>query len=234
MSDQQVAIVTAASRGIGGACARELAARGYAVALMARSEDVRQLADELGGVSHLGSVDRPEDLAALVELTISTYGRVDAVVNNTGHPPRGTLLELTDADWHAALDLLVLNVVRMARLVTPIMERQGGGAIVNVSTFGAVEPNLAFPLSSSLRAALAAVTKLYADAHGHSGIRMNSILPGYLDNYELSDQTREAIPMHRAGMLSEVARTAAFLLSPDAGYINGQSIRVDGGLTRSF
>src|SRR3954464_5774405 len=151
MSEQRVAIVTAAGRGIGAACARELAARGYAVALMARSEEVEALASELGGLAYRGSVDRPEDLEGLVRDTLAAYGRVDAVVNNTGHPAVGGRLEISDADWHAALDLLVLPVIRMVPVVTPVMERQGGGAIVNISAFGAVQPNPPLPLSPALR-----------------------------------------------------------------------------------
>src|SRR5918911_40694 len=135
MHEQPVAIVTAASRGIGAACARELAGRGYRVGLLARSAEVQDLARELGGVGWVGSVASVEGLEGVVRTTLEAFGRIDGVVNNTGHPARGELLEISDADWHAGLDLLLLNVVRMARLVTPIMERQGGGAIVNISTF---------------------------------------------------------------------------------------------------
>jgi NAD(P)-dependent dehydrogenase (short-subunit alcohol dehydrogenase family) len=234
MAERQVAIVTAAGRGIGAACARELAARGYAVALMARSKEIHDLARELGGLGYVGSVAEEADLASLVKQTLERYGRVDAVVNNTGHPPKGLLLQIADADWHAALDLLILNVVRMARLVTPIMERQGGGAIVNVSAFTAVQPDARYPISSALRPALSALTKLYADRYGPANIRMNSILFGFVDNYELNDETRAAIPMRRALTMTEVARTAAFLLSADAGGITGQNVRVDGGMTRAL
>lgn len=233
MSEQKVAIVTAAGQGIGAACARELAARGYRLALMARSPEIIPLAQALNGLGLMGSVTDEADLRALVSETMQAYGRIDAVVNNTGHPAKGDLLAITDTDWHSGLDLLVLNVVRMARLVTPIFMQQGGGAIVNISTLFAVEPSLGFPVSSSLRAALTNFTKLYADKYAEFGIRMNNILPGYVENYNVSDEVRETIPMKRTGRLAEIAKTVAFLLSADAGYITGQNILVDGGLTRS-
>ena len=128
----------------------------------------------------------------------------------------------------------MLNVVRIARLVTPTMVRQGRGAIVNISTFSAFEPSPVFPLSSSLRAALAGFTKLYADRYAAEGVRMNNILPGYIESFEIDDETRDSIPMRRQGSVAEIAKTAAFLLSEDAGYVTGQNIRVDGGLTRSI
>jgi NAD(P)-dependent dehydrogenase (short-subunit alcohol dehydrogenase family) len=185
-------------------------------------------------VSHVGSVAREADLAELVRQTLDAYGRVDAVVNSTGHAASGPLLELSDADWHAALDLLVLNVVRMARLATPIMERQGGGAFVNTSSFAAVEPDAAFPLSAALRAALSAVTKLCADQHARANIHMNDVLPGFVDSHDVGEVRRAAIPMGRPATVSEVAKAVAFLLSPDAAAITGQNVRVDGGLTQSL
>ena len=178
MSDRKTAIVTAASRGMGAAIARRLSEDGFGVALMSRSEEILGFAEELGGVGFVGSVTDPADLKGLVDLTAESFGRIDALVCNTGHPPKGDLLSISDDEWHDGLDLLLLNVVRLARLVTPAMERQGGGSIVNVSTFGAVEPSLSFPVSSSLRAGLGAFVKLYADRYAPAGIRMNSVLPG--------------------------------------------------------
>ena len=233
MTDRPVAIVTAAGRGMGAACARELAARGYHLALMSPSSAAMELAAELDGTGLAGSVTESEDLRALVDVATQQWGRIDAVINNTGHPPKGPLLELTDEDWHAALDLVVLNVVRLARLVTPVMERQGGGAIVNISTFSAYEPSLDFPLSSALRAALGGFTKLYSTQYAEAGIRMNNILPGFVDSYPESEDLVRSIPMRRFGKVEEIAKTAAFLVSEDAGYITGQNLRVEGGLTRS-
>lgn len=230
---EKAAIVTAAGQGMGAACARELAARGYRVALMSLSERAVLLAEELGGVGLRGSVTETADLQRLVDAAMAKYGRVDAVVNNTGHAPKGDLLAITDDDWRAGLDLLLLNVVRMARLVTPIMQQQGGGALVNISTFAAFEPSARFPVSATLRAALGSFTKLYADRYAADGIRMNNVLPGFIESYEIDDETRRQIPMGRSGTVQEVATAVAFLLSSQAGYITGQNIRVDGGITRS-
>ncbi|HZW21986.1 SDR family oxidoreductase [Noviherbaspirillum sp.] len=229
----KVAVITAASRGMGAACARELAARGYKLVLMSRSADIQALATELGATALQGSSDNAADLQKLVALAMDTHGRIDAAVNNTGHPKKGPLLELSDDDWHAGLDLLLLNVVRMARLVTPVMQAQGGGAIVNISTFAAYEPTARFPISSALRAALGSFTKIYADEVAKSGIRINNVLPGYVDSIAQNEATLAQIPMGRQGTQEEIAKTVAFLLSADAGYITGQNLRVDGGITRS-
>jgi NAD(P)-dependent dehydrogenase (short-subunit alcohol dehydrogenase family) len=232
--ESPVAIITAASKGMGAAVARELARRGYRLCLSARSEAVEALGEELGAIAVRGDVAVAADLERLVGTALDAYGRVDAVVNNTGHPPKGELLAIPDSDWHAGLDMLFLNVVRMARLVTPIMERAGGGAIVNISTFGAVEPSLAFPVSSALRAALSAFTKLHAERYAARGIRMNSILPGFIDSYPETEALVARIPARRFGTVEEIAATAAFLLSPKAAYINGQNFLVDGGLVRGL
>ncbi len=233
MANERVAIITAAGRGMGAACAEELHRKGYKVALLSTSEAARKLAYRLDGIGLRGSVVVPGDLEKLVQETLDTWGRIDAVVNNTGHPPKGELLELEDADWHAALDLVVLNVVRMARLVTPTMVEQGHGAFVNISTFAAFEPEPAFPLSAALRAALGSFAKLYADRYAKHGIRMNNVLPGFIDSYPEDAATVARIPMGRFGTVEEVAKTVAFLLSSDAGYVTGQNVRVDGSLTRS-
>ncbi|WP_420630693.1 SDR family oxidoreductase [Candidatus Leptofilum sp.] len=233
MTTHKTAIITAAGKGMGAAIARALAEAGYNLALLSHSGGAETLAEELGGFGMRGSVTNPADLQALVEGAMERYGRIDAVVNNTGHPPKGKLLEIPDADWHAGLEMVMLNVVRMARLVTPIMIEQGGGAIVNISTFATFEPSASFPVSASLRAALASFTKLYADQYASQGIRMNNVLPGFIDSYPESETITQRIPLGRYGKVAEIGQTVRFLLSEGAGYIIGQNIRVDGGITRS-
>lgn len=233
MDETKVAVVTAAGSGIGEACARKLNEHGYTPVLLSRSRSAVAVANELGGDGFEGSVTNPDDLAALVETTYEHYGRIDAVVNNTGHPASGDLLEISDEEWHDGLDLVLLNTVRMARLVTPIMEDQGHGAFVNISTFSAFEPSGVFPVSSVLRAGLGSFTKLYADQHAANGIRMNTVQPGFVDSYEVDDETREQIPMERPAQTEEIADAVVYLLSSESSYITGQNIRVDGGLTES-
>lgn len=230
-TDSPVTIVTAAGRGMGAAIARRLHSNGWRLTLMSNSGGAEELGGELGCPAITGSVTDYEDLDSLVSLTLERHGRIDGVVNNTGHPPKGELLEISDDDWHQGMDMALLNVVRMARLVTPHMK--DGGSIVNISTFAVFEPEPAFPVSASMRAALASFTKLYADRYAASGIRMNNVLPGFIESYDADEATIDRIPMGRQGTVEEIADTVAFLLSADAGYITGQNIRVDGGITRS-
>jgi NAD(P)-dependent dehydrogenase (short-subunit alcohol dehydrogenase family) len=233
MTDRRVAVVTAAGSGIGEACARRLAEDGYAPVLLSRSGSAVDIANELGGDGFEGSVTDPDDLTALVETTYDRYGRIDVVVNNTGHPASGGLLEISDEEWYEGVDLVLLNVVRMARLVTPVMEERGHGSIVNISTFSAFEPSSEFPVSSVLRAGLGSFTKLYADQQAANGIRMNTVQPGFVDSYDVDEETRERIPMGRPARTAEIADAVAYLLSPASSYVTGQNIRVDGGLTAS-
>ena len=233
MPAPRVAIVTAAGRGMGAAIARELDAEGYVLALLSPSGAAEKLAEQLGALGMTGSVTETSDLERLVDETLARHGRIDAVVNNTGGVPKGDLLEHDDAAWYASLDMVLLNVVRMARLVTPVMREQGGGAIVNISTFCAFEPSLDFPLSSTLRAGLGSFTKLYAERYAADNIRMNNILPGYIDSLPHGEDTAAKVPMRRIGSVAEIAKTTAFLIGEGAGYITGQNLRVDGGITRS-
>ncbi|WP_199542070.1 SDR family oxidoreductase [Paraburkholderia kururiensis] len=234
MAVEKVAIVTAAGKGMGAAIARELAATGYRVALMSPSGSAVELARELGGFGMSGSVTEVADIDRLVRETLEKYGRIDAVVNNTGHPPKGDLLSIEDEQWHAGLDLIVLNVARVLRRVTPVFQAQGGGAVVNISSFAADAPEQAMPVSSALRAALSSFTRLYADRYAKENVRINSVLPGFIDSWPETPEIVARIPAGRFGKTEEIAKTVAFLLSEGAGYITGQNIRVDGGIVRAL
>ena len=231
-TEGKVAIVTGGGRGMGAAIARELAARGYRLAILTPSESGPRVAGELGGLGLRGSVAEPADLEVLVARTLAAYGRIDALVNNPGHLPAGELLEISDETWTEAFDQVLMSVIRLSRLVTPVMVRQGGGAIVNVTTASTFEPTLRFPVSATLRSGVSAFTKLHADRYAAQGVRMNCLLPGAIDSIEHSEARAQGIPARRIGTVAEVAKAAAFLLSDDAGYIVGQSLRVDGGETR--
>lgn len=230
---EKVAIVTGAGKGMGAAVLKKLAADGYRVAAMSPSGAAKTLAESLGGVGLAGSNAKADDIKALVDLTLDKYGRIDAVVNNTGHPPKGALLDLDDAAWLTGFELVHLAVVRMVRLVTPVMLKQGGGAFVNLLTYATFEPEADFPISGPVRAAVASFAKVYADQYAAQGIRMNNVLPGFIDSLPAKEQRVARIPMKRYGTVREIADAVAFLLSEQASYITGQSLRVDGGITRS-
>jgi len=218
---------------MGAACARTLSKENYKLVLMSRTENVLELASDLNAVGMVGDVTNQNDLSKVVDLALDSYGQIDAIVNNTGHPPKGDLLKITDSEWKEAFDLLLLNVVRISRLVVPIMKKNGG-IIVNISSYSAKDPNLSFPTSSTIRAGLSAFVKLFADQYAKDGIRMNNILPGFIDSFDVSDEIRSTIPSKREGKVDEIANTVVFLLSNKSSYITGQNIRVDGGLGRSI
>lgn len=235
MPSAQVAIVTASSKGMGAACARLLAQRGYKLALFARGPELNALATELDALAVTGDLADSDAVEQLVYQTKQRYGRIDAVVNNSGHAAKGDLLTLTDQDWYGGFDLLLLSVIRLARLITPIMLAQKtSGVFVNISSFAAVEPGLRFPVSATIRAGLSAFTKLYVQQYGSRGLRMNNVLPGWIDTYPVSIEDIRQIPLARPGTADDVARFVAFLLSEDAAYIAGQDFLIDGGLVRAM
>jgi len=234
MTDQKVALITAGGSGMGADAARALAADGFNVAILSSSGKGEALARDLGGVGVTGSNQSNADLQALVDAAMAHWGRIDVLVNSAGHGPRAPVLELTDEDWHTGMDVYFLNVVRPTRLVTPILQAGGGGAIINISTFAAFEPDPVFPTSGVFRAGLAAFTKLFADKYAADNIRMNNVLPGFIDSLPEKEEFRARVPMGRYGKsLEEIGKTVAFLASDGAGYITGQNLRVDGGITRS-
>lgn len=233
MAESKVSLVAAGGSGMGAACARALAARGDHVAILSSSGKGKALAEELGGFGVTGSNRTVDDLLLLVNGAMERWGRIDYVVNSAGHGPKGQILEISDEDWHLGMEFYLLNVIRLTRLVTPAMVEAGGGAIVNISTYAAFEPEADFPTSAVFRTGLAAFTKLYSDAYAEKGIRMNNVLPGFIDSLPEKEERRQRIPMGRYGHSQEVADTVAFLASDASSYITGQNLRVDGGITRS-
>jgi len=191
------------------------------------------LGKELGGLGYTGSNLVPSDLKGFVDAAIARFGRIDAVVNCTGHGPKGPIMEISDQDWHLGMDYYLLNVIRAARLVLPTMQKQGSGSIVNISTFAVFEPDPDFPTSAVFRAGLATYTKLFADKYAAENIRMNNVLPGFIDSLPEKEERTSRIPMGRYANVRELSETVAFFCSEASSYITGQNIRVDGGLTRS-
>lgn len=229
----KVAIVTAGGSGMGAAAARRLAQDGYKVAILSSSGKGEAIANELGGIGVTGSNQSNDDLQRLVDAVVGKWGRVDVLVNSAGHGPRDKILKITDEQWVKGMDTYLLNVIRPTRIVAPIMAQQRGGAIINISTAWAFEPSAMFPTSAVFRAGLAAFTKIFADEYAADNVRMNNVLPGWIDSLPATDDRRAAVPMKRYGTSEEIAATVAFLASEGGAYITGQNLRVDGGLTRS-
>jgi NAD(P)-dependent dehydrogenase (short-subunit alcohol dehydrogenase family) len=232
MADK-VAMVVAGGSGMGAATARRLAGDGFAMAILSSSGKGEALATELGGIGVTGSNRSAEDIGRLVDAAMARWGRIDVLVNSAGHGPRAPIVEITDEQWHTGLDTYLMNVVRAVRLVAPVMVRQKGGVIVNISTAWAFEPSAMFPTSAVFRAGLAAYAKIFADTYAGDNVRMNNVLPGWIDSLPAQEERRQSVPMKRYGTAEEIAATVAFLASEGAGYITGQNIRVDGGLMRS-
>ena len=234
MSVEKVALVTAGGSGMGAEAARRLAADGFRVGILSSSGKGEALAKELGGFGVTGSNQSNEDLQRLVDMAMERWSRIDVLVNSAGHGPRAALLDITDAQWHTGLDVYLMNVIRAVRIVTPIMQARKSGAIINISTAWTFEPSAMFPTSAVFRAGLAAYTKIFADQYAADNVRMNNVLPGWIDSLPQLDERRQTVPMKRYGTSAEIAATIAFLASDGAGYMTGQNIRVDGGLTRSL
>lgn len=247
MSELKVAIMTGTGQGIGKGCAIEMAKAGYKVSLMSPSARSVDLANELDGIGRIGSVLNSDDLQALVDDTMSAFGRIDAVVSNMVHgggvPEAiktvgfdsefdGPLLELSDDLWHESLDMYVLNVVKLARVITPIMIKQNSGSFVNISSMNTVEPRAPYPMSM-LRGALHSFAKLHGDRYARYNINMNNLMPGFCENVNLSEQARTSIPAQRAATFEEIGKACVFLASDGARYINGQNILSDGGMNRA-
>lgn len=230
---EKIAAIIGGGSGIGADAARKLAEDGFTVCVMSSSGKGEALAHELGGLGFTGSNLVVDDLKHFFGAISAKYGRLDAVVSNTGHGPKGPIMDISDDDWHLGLDYYLLNAIRVARMATPIMQQSGnGGSIVNVSTFAAFEPDPDFPTSAVFRAGLASFTKLFANQQAGSGIRMNNVLPGFIDSLPEKPDRVARIPAGRYASVRELSEVIAFLASDKSSYVTGQNWRVDGGLTQ--
>lgn len=234
MTEKKIAILTAAGTGMGADAAKNLAAKGFNISILSSSGKGEALAKDLGGIGLTGSNQSIDDLKKLVDMTFSKWGKIDVLVNSAGHGPRGPILELTDEDWYKGMETYFLNVVRSTRLVAPIMQKQKSGSIINISTFAVFEPDAVFPTSGVFRAGLASFTKLFIDQYSKDNIRMNNVLPGFIDSLPEKEDFKKRIPLNRYGKVNEISELISFLASDGAAYITGQNIRVDGGITKSI
>ncbi|MEM8649777.1 MAG: SDR family oxidoreductase [Pseudomonadota bacterium] len=233
MADKKAVLIVGGGSGIGADAARNLASKGYDVGVMSSSGKGEELGKELGGLGFTGSNLVVTDIDEYVKQALDKFGRIDGVVNCTGHGPKGAVDEISDEDWHLGMDYYMLNVIRMTRAVLPTMLKQQSGSIVNISTFAAFEPDPDFPTSAVFRASLAGYTKLFSNKFAAQGIRMNNILPGFIDSLPEKDDRVARIPAGRYANVSELSETISFMISDASSYITGQNLRVDGGLTAS-
>jgi 3-oxoacyl-[acyl-carrier protein] reductase len=249
-----VAMVAAASKGIGFAVAKTLAEEGCRVSICSRGE--RSLLDAQaqlpGSRAHLCDVHDAGSIESWFEATRGELGEPDILVTNSGGPPAGPVFELEDEQWQTGFEGTVLSVVRMTRHAAPAMKAKGWGRIVHITSLVAKEPSLVLPISSTLRAGLGALTRIQATELGPFGVTVNAVLPGHT----LTDRQREllalraareglseeqalaaqaaAAPVRRLGSPSEIAAAIAFLCSRHAGFVTGECLLVDGGLTKGI
>lgn len=256
----KVALTTASSKGIGFAIAKVFLDAGASIAICARDKQGLEQARETLSAAHSdrvfampGDIGDPTFLEALVDAVDSRFGRgIDILVNNSGGPPPGDALDKSDAEWIAAVDNNLLSVVRMCRLVVPFMKENRWGRIINLTSTAAREPAPGMVLSNATRAAVAAYSKTLAHEVGPFGITVNTILTGGClterlnsllgKKIEGTDQTLEeaiseiekTIPIRHIATPDEFAQTVLFLASPEAGYLTGAAIPLDGGASRSI
>src|SRR5436309_7029220 len=255
----KVALVAAASRGLGRAIAEELAAEGAALILCARGADAlnrvsEQIEREWGVplIAVAGDVAKAEDVGRIVAAGLDRFGRIDVLVTNAGGPPAGRFESLSRSDWDAATALTLNSVLELTRAVLPGMRERRWGRILNVTSIAVKQPVDNLILSNSLRAAVTGFARSLANEVAQFGITVNNIMPGYTRTERVQELSRmmaekegitpaefvarweKEIPMRRIGQPREFAALAAFLVSERASYITGTSIPVDGGWIRAL
>ena len=230
---KKIAAFIASGSGMGADAAKHLHSKGYEVAIMSSSGKGEKLAKELGGLGFTGSNLLNKDIKSFFDKVYLEYGKVDILINSAGHGPKGDILQISDEEWVKGMEVYFLNVVRATRIITPIMQKQNNGSIINISTFAIFEPDSSFPTSGVFRSGLAAFTKIYSDKYAKNNIRMNNILPGFIDSLPVKEEFLKRIPLKRYGKVSEISAVVEMLASEGGGYITGQNIRVDGGITKS-
>ncbi len=229
----KVAVLIAAGSGMGADAAKTLAKDGFRIAIMSSSGKGEKLAKKLNGIGFTGSNLDPIKIKEFINIVIKKWGRIDVLVNSAGHGPKGEILKITDEDWFLGMETYFLNVVRASRIITPIMKKQKNGSIINISTYAIFEPEKNFPTSGIMRAGLSSFTKIYADEYAKFNIRINNILPGFIDSLNTKKEFKKRIPLKRVGKVKEISAVVKLLASKEGSYITGQNIRVDGGITRS-
>jgi 3-oxoacyl-[acyl-carrier protein] reductase len=239
----RTAIVCGASAGIGLGIAEALAEEGANVAMFARRRDVLEReADRLGALAVRGDVRYPNDLARLVEQTLSAFGGIDVLVNNSAGPPRTAALGLDAHEIESAVELLLLSAVRLTQLCVPHLERSGRGRVINIESSSVREPIDNLALSNIVRPGVVGWAKTLGRELGPKGITVNTIAPGRIDTERIrevypegpTEQDLATIPLRRLGSPREIGDVVCFLASDRAAYVTGAVIPVDGGLTRGL